>query len=229
VVIPCTVFAAVFMAFTIVTASVVSYDPINFRLLAPAFVPLWALGALLVNEAIQRAGEAGAGRGSTRLLAILLLVALLQPVRQFAGDFSEWRRAGRGFAQPFWSESELLAYLRGWDDLDGPRPVFSNMRAAIAWHAGVQVRNAPARMRCSDRSGADLRRCFLASVDPAFLDAYLVDFTAHRYPYYYTPEELAGFVALEPVVRTADGVVYRVSRLPVGAPTFEAEGGGAIR
>jgi hypothetical protein len=233
VMIPCAAFAATFTAFTLVTASLKSYDPINFRLLAPAFLPLWAIGTLLANEVMQRGAEASTVRGPRRVIGILVLATLLQPARQFAHDFSKWRAEGRGLSEAVWSESELVAYLRSWPGFEGTLPVFSNMRAAIAWHVGARVRNAPARMRCSGLAGAELRSCFLASVDPAFLDAYLIDFAAHRYPYYYTPAELAEFVVLDPVTTTADGSVFRVSRGPTSSRTAgdpsELEGAAPFR
>jgi len=233
VMIPCAAFAAVFTGFTVVTASLKSYDPINFRLLAPAFLPLWAIGTLLANEAMQRGADSPAVRRSHRVMAFLVVAALLQPARQFVHDFSKWRSDGRGLSEAVWSESELVAYLKHWRGFEGTRPVFSNMRAAIAWHVGARVRNAPARMQCSGRAGVELRRCFLATVDPAFLDAYLIDFSEHRYPYYYTPTELAEFVTLEPVATVADGSVFRVSRDPAiaradGEP-LELEGGETFR
>jgi len=90
------------------------------------------------------------------------------------------------------------------------------------------VGNAPARTLCGRRRGEALRRCFLESVDPAFLDSYLVDFAAHRYPAFYTPAELREFVTLELVVATADGSVYRVSPKPGSASSPAVGTGSAV-
>jgi hypothetical protein len=188
VVIPCAAFAAVYCGFTVITSSLVAYDPIDFRLLSPAILPLWALVALVADAALQR-GKGSAPLRSTQYLVAALIVALLiQPARQYAHDFAQWRNEGRGLSRSVWSDSELVVYLRSWP--------------------------APARTACAGRTGEAARQCFLETVDPEFFDSYLVGFAAQEYPYHYSLAELAEFVALETVVETADGSVTRVSRRP---------------
>jgi hypothetical protein len=214
VVIPCAAFAAVYCSFTLVTSSLVAHDPINFRLLSPAFLPLWAVVALIADEAMRCGAEPGAPRGTKYLTAGMIVAMLVQPARQYGHDFAEWRDQGRGLSRSVWSDSELLAYLKNWPNLDGPRPVFSNMQAMIAWYVGASVKNAPARTACAGFAGVAARECFFETVAPEFLDSYLIDFAGQEYPYYYSLAELAEFVVLETVVETADGSVLRVSRQP---------------
>lgn len=216
VVIPCAVFAFVFCGFTLATSSLVAYDPIDFRLLSPAFLPLWAIAAVILNAAIRAEGNEGTPR-SARYRAIALIVLLsIQPARQYIRDFAEWREQGRGLSRSVWAESPLLASLRNGEILGGVRPVFSDMRSVIVWYVGGSVKNAPARTGCTGRTGAAARQCFLDTVDPEFFDSYLVDFSAQRYAYYYTLEELREFVDLETVTKTEDGRVVRVSRRATG-------------
>jgi len=213
VLLPCLVFSFVFYAFTIITSTTVSYDPIDFRLLAPIYVPALLAAASLLDDAMRYARF---GEGRTRRIRIftvsLIVAALIQPARQFAVDFGERFRNGSGLNSRVWIESELMGFLEGWSGFDPGTPIFSNAPMALAWHLGIDARGTPNRKPCASLVGERLRDCFLKAADPAFFDSYLLHFEEQKYPYHYSLGELAALVDLAPVAVVSDGGIYRVSR-----------------
>jgi len=209
-VVSCATFAAVYAVFTVATSSVVAYDPIDFRLFAPVFVPLWAVLCLGADAVLRLESAPGASRRRTVVVAAVLAAALLQPVRQAVRDFGEWRVHGRQLAREEWTGSALVAWLRSGPGLRDDLPVYSNMRVAVEWFAGGHARNVPSRNACAGRTGEGARSCFFETVDPALLDSYWVEFTDVHYPYHYTLEEIADWVRVETVVETDDGRVMRI-------------------
>jgi len=204
--VPCATFALIYAVFTIVTSSLVAYDPIDFRLFAPAFVPLWAV-VVLVFDAVLRMD---ASRGRTLAVVAVLAALLIAPIRQFAADSAEWREHGRQLARAEWTGSPTVAWLQEWPGLRGERPVYSNMRAAIHWFAGADARNVPSRTPCAGTTGDAARTCFLDHADPALFDAWWVEFAAARHPNQYALDEIAPWVELETVAELADGRVVRI-------------------
>jgi hypothetical protein len=91
-------------------------------------------------------------------------------------------------------------------------PVFSNVPTALEWHLGIEAWNGPVNTPCANVPTAAAAACFEDRVPPEFFDGLLVTFSAQRYPYYYSLQELRRFVDLAPVTEQVDGGIYRVSR-----------------
>jgi hypothetical protein len=210
---PCLVFSLVFYAFTIITSTTVAYDPINFRLLSPIYVPVLIAAAFLLNDAMRYSRSGESRRRRIQIVTVLLVtVALIQPMRQFVIDFGDRFREGSGLNRRVWIESELMGFLKRWRGPEREKPIFSNAPMALAWHLGLDARSSPNRKKCADLTGKRARECFLETTDPEFFDAYLLYFEEQKYPYYYSFDELAELAELTPVEVTSDGGVYEVSR-----------------
>jgi hypothetical protein len=210
---PCLVFSLVFYAFTIITSTTVAYDPIDFRLLSPIYVPVLIVAASLASDAMRyaRSGESR-GRRIRTVTVLLVAMALVQPVRQFAVDFGDRFREGSGLNRRVFIESELMGFLKTWGEIERGKPIYSNAPMALAWHLGLDARRSPDRKKCASAIGERARECFLETTDPEFFDAYLLYFEEKKYPYHYSFDELARWVELTPVEVTSDGGVYEVSR-----------------
>jgi hypothetical protein len=205
---PCLVFSLVFYAFTIITSTAVAYDPINYRLLSPLYLPVLVAVAWLLNEAMRYSQSAEGRRRRIRIVTVLLVVmAMVQPVRQFALDFGDRFREGAGLNHRVWTESELMGFLKHWQGPERAKPIFSNAPMALAWHLGLDARGSPNRKQCASASGDRARECFLETADPRFFDSVLVYFEAQRYPYHYSLDELAAMLDLAPVEVASDGGV----------------------
>lgn len=212
---PCLVFSLVFFAFTIITSTAVAYDPINFRLLSPIYLPLLVIAASLSNDAMRYSRSGESRRRRIGIVTVLLVaLALLQPMRQFAVDFDDRFREGSGLNRRVWIESDLMGFLKRWSAAEREKPIFSNAPMALAWHLGLDAQRSPNRKKCASVSGERARECFLETTDPEFFDAYLLYFEEQKFPYYYSFDELAKLVELRPVEITSDGGVYEVSRRP---------------
>lgn len=210
---PCLVFSLVFLAFTIITATAVGYDPINFRLLSPIYLPVLIVAASLANDAMQyaRSGERRVRRIRT-VTVLLVAMALIQPVRQFAADFGDRFRDGSGLNHRVYRESELIGFLKTWDAARRGKPIFSNAPMVLAWYLGLDARRSPDRRSCASAIGDRARECFFETTDPEFFGGYLLYFEEQKYPYYYSLDELEQWVELTPVEVASDGGVYAVSR-----------------
>ncbi|MFQ5417041.1 MAG: hypothetical protein ACE5FL_08370 [Myxococcota bacterium] len=210
VLLPCAVFALIFPVFTVVTASSIAFDPVNFRLLSPVYLPVLIVVALLASSAMDAAADSGP---RLRIVTVVLLVlAAMQPLRQFATDYRERARDGVGLNHRTWSESPTLAYLAEWFDRPADLPIFSNVPTALEWHLGIDARNGPVNTPCAHLPDVSAAACFEDHVPPEFFDGLLVHFAAQQYPYYYSLEELRRFVDLTPVAEPIDGGIYFVSR-----------------
>jgi uncharacterized membrane protein YeaQ/YmgE (transglycosylase-associated protein family) len=192
--------AAVLVVFVLtlaVLSSIVAFDEISPRLLAPVYVPTVVL-VLCGLEAGgrwwgQRLGRCSVGRAAVLAIAGLSLVHLLPRSVQISWM---WHTRGVGmYTQPEWQESPLLAWLRK-HRLEGP--VVSNDPAAVYLLLGREARMSPRRTQdpVSMLRTGELKH-----------GEYLVWFIGAGRPYLYQVDELYRMLPMELVHAAEDGGV----------------------
>jgi hypothetical protein len=197
------VFAGVYAAWLVLSASRVAFDPIGGRLLAPLFVPLWltTIGGLF-------AARGRTGRPGVRHAADLLI--LLLAARMAWGSFRlgmEIRSGGPGgYGREPWRGSETAAYARTHPL---PPPIFSNEPYALFFLAGKASNPSPCRHPYNSPAGppSDPRPFRSAAGGTVVL------FNFHE-PRFLAAAALDRMAPLTETARLADGAVYRIGPPP---------------
>jgi hypothetical protein len=106
-------------------------------------------------------------------------------------------------------ESKLVQYINEFE-FETNIPVYSNYAAAVYFFLNQRTLRAP-HSDLLHPSGLDYLRANYADWPPSG-EAYLVWFRPNVWHHYYTPDELDEIVDLEPIFKSKDGNLYRVSQ-----------------
>jgi hypothetical protein len=202
----------VYIAFVNLTLSITFATDYPDRYITPAVVPIVALLAVAIDEAIAR------WSASRRHLALVIRVAavamLLWPARLLAGRVQyAWMHGAGGYATDRWQRSVVAEYLRGSRPTS---PFFTNEPNALymlagattaRWVPGYDLPGDPptpdSALRSFRDSIPDARWRLLVLFDPL---------PPELSSYAYTPEQWARYFEVECVRALDDGTVFRVRR-----------------
>lgn len=191
---------AVYVGALLVLSSLVSFDEVSQRLLAPVYVPFVTVAWWGVERASRRiVGRTSSKKAATALAASVGVILLLVPLCRAVDMLSAWRRDGVGVYDTVeWQRSPLVAWLRS--NRLGER-ILSNDPAAVYLLAGRESRMSPRRSeRIPDLAAAGRLR----------KGDNIVWFRRVRRDYLYTVQELGEYLALDEIVFTGDGGVLVV-------------------
>ena len=235
----CFVFIIVYPAFIVAAVPTTSWQEVDSRFLTPLYATLVLAAALLVH----RLAAARAGRGAVpgRVLAIAVIAALGAHAGLSArANFDTTRAAlergygygGRAYNTRYWDDFGLFAYMRSVPVGD---PVFDNDPTVMA--AGLhRTYTRAGYRRAPNKWGApmlpkgdidDFRRWFADVPEGAHIVWYSHFGLAVTGAFEYDIHDLLCLPGLRTMLRTEEGVVFRVDRghtpdcrpdLPPGAP-----------
>jgi hypothetical protein len=199
---PLAAFVVSYLAYMVVGELTTSIDPLNTRLLAPAFAPSVVLAAIAVQELVTLDWR-GSRRLVTRGLGVALVLWLGGSLAASAVRARHLGQAGQVYSSKSWQDSDLAARVR---ELPRAVVVFSNHPDGIYSVAGRQpVYLSPVKGFVPSPDEARRRR--LRDAPGAYLAWYRNSFRGQAL----TPGELRRRgLSLEPVTKTSDGVLYRV-------------------
>lgn len=212
--IPYWVFALLYLALVIFSASTVAFDPIGNRLLVPLVLPLCVLGAAGIDRLCRDWGMRGY-RWATNLVVVLFaLLALANGTATLVTARIATEEGTGGYHRTGWMESEALAALKA-DKLEPALPIYSNAHDALYLLLNWEAKLSPAKRAnnsIADPVAEAAQREALRGVWPPEGDVWLIWLNRQGRDYLFTPEELAGIAAVEVVAEYEDGAVYRVRR-----------------
>ena len=222
---PVLAFLGIYSAWLLTAASLVHFDEIDHRLLAPIFVPLAATVLLVVHWTWPPSPRASRHSRPLAWVAAGAVVAWIAGVVAWTVPTTRAmiRHGAGGFASARWMESPLTYYLRerppeGLVYSNDPKAYFVLIRRGAAWSP---ARGPGDRILCSADVAQLLGR--LRGERPIFL----VWWNQRRNPDLVPQPVLAGVVALDPVMTTVDGAVFRVTATATGRERWSAACGDA--
>jgi hypothetical protein len=187
-----------YLAFLVVTAATESLDPIDRRLLSPAF----ALGVIFLVAAIDRLAKVRVpGRTWAAAGAVAAVAWLVCEVQTTASDLRIIHRDGVGFTGSYYRLSTVVAAIRE----RRIAPVYSDQTDALYFLTGVRSACWPtsAYVPCQDAQ-LDLRRAGNAK------DVYVAWFVQPGEARPPVPTALRRQIRLVPLVTGANSGLYRV-------------------
>lgn len=205
---PITAFTVGYSAYLATAQLTTTLDQITNRLLAPIFVPVVILIAIILERAT------GPVATSTRRLLLCGFVALL--VIQALSMFQivlEAGREGRGYARSSWRESNLVGeVVRLADDAticsNNPHALWAGTGRNLVWLS-------PTPEELAD-SLAAVGRADAPCIPSEGASRYLVWFNEGIAETFATPAQLAEHYSLEELVEDNDGSIYRLDVCPDG-------------
>jgi hypothetical protein len=196
---PMALYALLYVAFVILSATRVHFDAIDDRLLAPVYVFVIALAFLLV-EALLGGIETHIKGGLPVVFVLILLVAwTFYPVNRLRDKIPTLKAIADASRESdrAWHDSGLMERIRE-ADLDGP--VYTNAPLPVLLYSGLTVEAVPPHLEDWSPEAAVL----------VWFDAFPPCNFARKHCIQtdYTPADLAGHIPPEPLLTADDGAVY---------------------
>ncbi len=143
-------FCLAYFAFILLSSTFVAYDPIDSRLLAPAFTPLAIILLFFVARALSPGFERHVPKRLQRVaLGAGILAWLTQPALAAATLVLETRADGQGYHGRHWQQGALIRHIaRHRDDFAG-HPLYANDPEALHFLADLPAAHLPFRVRAS--------------------------------------------------------------------------------
>ena len=200
----CAVFVLVYTGFIVWTSTMVAYDAIDDRLLAPVYPSLLVVFALFLERGVR----GGRGR-SILVLCLFCWVFIASPVRRVVSAVRTMAHEGVGYNSRIWRESDLVGqFVR-----NGQSPnelLFSNAPDVLYILANVTARMSPEKERQgSDRTTEGPAKCPFEE-HPESYGVLLVWFDTVKRLYLLTPGEIEPMCSMQAVGRFKDGTIYRI-------------------
>ena len=221
-VIPHGLFVLSYGGFIVLSSSLVVFDPIDTRLLAPLFP---SLAVLLVFVFAPETYGCVRGVAAAALATAMAVLFIAAPGRQMSRDVRRFAREGAGgYSTVAWREGRLMKALchappRG-------ERVFSNAPDALSVLAGLDAEMVPPyRAGYADRRSPVTPETLFRAY-PRMDGALIAWFHRKNRPHVFTPKMLAEAGELQLVGRYDDGDLYRMlTTAPECAPWPRRRGG----
>ena len=189
----------VYVAFIVMVSTAIRIDPINDRLLVPAFVPLALFARFLVERLIAASKSDRGWRFGVAFAAAIVLFATSH-VAAYIPELRLAAHKGHGYASRTWETSASIAWIRR---ADAQRLLTNRWDALHLLAPEVAVESLP------------WGEAQLGAAVSSIGEGRVIWFHGTGYPYDLT--ELSSDLGLRKVVEFDDGVVFEVS--PPDRPT----------
>lgn len=215
------IFCGVYTGIVLLSATLVAFDDLNWRLLSPVCVP-WVLMVFFSLDELffgrppsLRCHSLGKSMSKRAFIALILAIffwVTFSSARNFVRvKFSILYGAG-GYNSKTWHESETVAYIRAHHIRD---PVFSNAPDAIYFFTGRPAHNSPHRFEASKAKAKNNELKEFESRVDANRGATLVWFEEAEWrTYLYSLEELQEILRVECFATLPDGSVCWIDAYP---------------
>ena len=213
---PLALFAALYGAFVVSSASLVRFDPIDERLLAPLYVPTVGLAFAALNWLVGQLRARPWGRAPALGLTALAALWLLYPLDRLRDNIPTLQDISEASQVTYetWRESPLMRAVRA----DPPAGrVLTNAPLHLLVHGGLANHPVPAALDgwvplVEDAAGRGL---ILVWFEPVTRCDWV---RRHCIETDYTVETLAGTWQMMPIIFAADGGVYWLGAGPAAQP-----------
>lgn len=203
---PLLLFVVGYVAYLVLTATIVAFAPISTRYLIPVFVPLVVLAAWAFDRAQPRL------RGPLRVAVTTgALVWIVANAAWFGARALESRQHGAGgYATQAWRESALIDEVAQWPATD---PIVTNDVPAVELFTGRRLPESVPRTFLGSNEASGSLPAFVERVrceGHVALAWFTRSGTRQRL---YSPRELARHLRVTPLVEVADGVIFDLTPL----------------
>ncbi len=200
-------FTLTYVFYLLTVSSLVAFDQINHRLLAPVYIPL----LIMTFSAIDQTSNLSTTKKSsvTKMSYVLALLWICNLAYNAYGEIKLGLSDGAGgYSTTYWQESKLARYL---SDNPPSGKVYSNFPDGLYSLSGIRASMSPRKhqYRATLNSTQDLEKLKteLKSLDYA----YLAWFGDAKRGYLFTPESLQTTFNLTVEHELDDGALYRIS------------------
>ncbi|OYT73574.1 MAG: hypothetical protein CFK52_01240 [Chloracidobacterium sp. CP2_5A] len=144
------IFCLIYFAFILFSSMLVAYDPIDSRLLAPAFIPLAILLLAFLAQALSPLPRRHIPESLQRAAARLGILAwLAQPALATATLAIEMRSDGQGYHGRHWRQGALIRHIAQHRGDFAGKPIYANDPEALYFFADLPAAHLPFRVRAA--------------------------------------------------------------------------------
>ena len=144
-----TIFTFFYFGFIILTSTLSKYEPINNRLLSPAFIPCLLIITASLPQLIKNIKGRVLRFSVIGLIAIIILVFENRQINYCVNYIDEIKDAGiPGYTETDWQESDIVKFLQDkqhleTNGLDKKMPIYSNAADAVYFYSNLIATNLP--------------------------------------------------------------------------------------
>ncbi len=209
---PSVLFGCAYTGLLLLTSIRTAYDPINYRLMSPVFIPLTFVILIILREVLASFPRSATVRYFLWLVAAFLFV---EPLVATVHHVSECREfGGYGYNSEKWGQSELIGYLIRNQAHFAGRTIYSNIPDAVYILAGLPAKMAPSKHMYNSPDTVNTPSN-INGTWPCEDSVYLVWFYNGGRSYVFSFDELQKSSHLLTFANLQDGSVSMVNRLTV--------------
>ncbi|BAV07882.1 4-amino-4-deoxy-L-arabinose transferase [Filimonas lacunae] len=192
------VFGTVYILFIVLSASISRYEPINNRLLSPAYAP-WLLVVVYLTGRLSFKLMFVRKTFTIVLLSSLFLIFICSQAMESYAMYREYNNWGiPGYTDDGWKTSPIVQYLQQHRNSFTPgQPVYSNAHEAAYFNTGIASESLPHVVDKEDVETFDSTGAH-----------YLIWFENVNDTDLVSQEYIKARKQMQPVFTTADGAVY---------------------
>ena len=194
-------FVVIYATFLTISASLVKYDPIDYRLTSPLYVPFLVVMHRAFQYFVHRNDDRSTTRLTRRLPALACALWVLYLALGSALIVRQYGWQGGGFSRPRWRNSAVLTYIR-----EHPEDGFirSNCPSVIFFHTGQAAQYPP------DPVGETGWNRWFTDTNSEATSSLLVWWKSDVPAYSYGIDDVHRHVKLELLHESHDGDIYRI-------------------
>lgn len=208
---PVILFIITYIAFLVISSTIVGYDHIRDRLLSPIYVPLTLVLLILADTLVDSHRRRFSKSLVNSLLAVGMAIWLLYPISSSAIKAATLNSNGRGFTSKAWIESETVKYLNDHQTLISKCTFYTNGTDVAYLLAHLPSKTSPIATEYYSSVTVNTMSS-LKGTWPKENNACLIWFDKINRNYLFTVDQLQQIANIEPIALLEDGAVYTVSR-----------------
>jgi len=143
------IFSLFYFGFIIISSTISKYEPINNRLLSPAFIPCLLSLTLFIPQILNFIKWRQLRFVVIALIAVMIIIFEYRQINYCTTFIDEIKDTGiPGYTETDWQESEIVKFLQDkrhlvTNGLDKKLPIYSNAADAVYFYSDLIARNLP--------------------------------------------------------------------------------------
>ncbi|HOJ09885.1 MAG TPA: hypothetical protein PK733_04750 [Clostridiales bacterium] len=199
------IFPVIYIAYLLLSASIVAFDSINNRLLVPTYIPLVLLQFFSIAY-IVKTDKGKKNKIITVLVFVIIFISwIIYPISEISTDAAYAYENGAGIlASKWWAQSPLIAYVK---ELPQNSAIYTNCPDAVYFYTGRKSMYTP-KKEGPDIYGLDEFKKIVYEAE----NVYVAWFDVGTGNFIYNAEELANFFNVEMIKKVYDGIIYKIEK-----------------
>ncbi len=212
--VPIAFYIVLYFSFLLYSSTSYAFEQINWRYLAPIYIPLTILFLILINVLLEPFRQRFSALLIDRVLSLTLIIwVVYYPMNRSINTIHWWMKAGTsGYSQVGWRESDIIRYLNQ-NPLDTGHLIFTNDPLALYILANMKCQKNIVRINSTPMESAKQTEKSDSSFVNEKFDYFIWFNNVNKQDYPYSKDEMEKSTNVKNLVQLKDGTIFLVKRI----------------